>query len=222
MATATTTIKTMPPVRFMLRGFSSFVSSSISRSRFAFRFYTTRDSNPPHPARGALHRGASVTMRRLWRDAAISGGRRNFLMDSFDKLKPVALLFLRCALGIIFISHGFPKLFTQTAQFMKFSQSVGLPASAVYAIGVLELFGGGMLIVGLGTRVVALLLAGEMAVVIWKARMVHGIYVVHDYEHELALATASFVLTAVGAGVLSLDHPLFGRRSTARPKPDKK
>jgi putative oxidoreductase len=161
-------------------------------------------------------------MRQLSRLAAISCGGRILSMDFLDRLKPVALLFLRCALGIIFMSHGYPKLFTHTPQFMKFFQSVGLPASAVYGIGVLEFFGGGMLILGLGTRVVALLLAGEMAVVIWKVRLVHGIYIVHDYEYELALATASFVLTAVGAGLLSLDHPLFGRRSKPRIKPDKK
>jgi uncharacterized membrane protein YphA (DoxX/SURF4 family) len=33
-------------------------------------------------------------------------------MEGLEKLKPIALLFLRLALGIIFIFHGYPKLFT--------------------------------------------------------------------------------------------------------------
>lgn len=142
-------------------------------------------------------------------------------MTFLDKLKPLALLLLRCALGIVFIAHGYPKLFTQTAQMMQYFQHVGMPANAVYASGVLEFFGGGMLILGLGTRVVALFLAGEMAVVIWKVRLVHGIFSVNDYQLELALATGAFVLVALGAGMISADYPLFESRPRPRTKPEK-
>ncbi len=142
-------------------------------------------------------------------------------MNSLEKLKPVALLLLRCALGAIFMARGYPKLFTQTAQAMQFFQHVGFPTCAVYGIGVLEVFGGAMLIVGLGTRVVGLLLAGEMAVAIWKVKMTHGIYGLRDYELELTLATAAFTLASLGAGLFSLDHPLFGSRPKARRKTNK-
>jgi hypothetical protein len=42
---------------------------------------------------------------------------------------------------------------------------------------------------------------------------------VHDYEFPLALATACFALATVGAGLISLDQPLFeggGRARIAR------
>jgi putative oxidoreductase len=142
-------------------------------------------------------------------------------MTRLDTWKPLALLLLRFALGIIFMAHGYPKLFTQTAWFLQYFQRVGMPPHAVYFVGALELFGGGLLILGLGTRVVALFLAGEMAVVIWKVKLVHGIYSVQNYELELALAAGAFLLFALGAGMISADYPLFERGSRPRSKPEK-
>lgn len=142
-------------------------------------------------------------------------------MDSLNKLRPLALFLLRCALGIIFIAHGYPKLFSHTAQAMQGFERSGFPGYAVYGIGALEFFGGGLLIVGLGTRVVGFLLAGEMVVAIWKVKF-RSMYVVSDFEYEMALAAAAFALAAIGAGTISIDHLLPGARSKPRSKPDKK
>jgi putative oxidoreductase len=142
-------------------------------------------------------------------------------MDFLEKLKPLALFLLRCALGVIFIAHGYPKLFTHTAEAMQGFERSGLPGYAVYGIGALEFFGGGLLIVGLGTRVVGLLLAGEMLVAIWKVKF-RSMYVVSDFEYEMALAAAAFALAAIGAGAISIDHLLFGGGSKPRTKPDRK
>ncbi len=139
-------------------------------------------------------------------------------MDQLEKLKPLALLLLRCALGIIFIYHGYPKLFGQTANFQQFFVRVGLPASWVYISGVLELFGGALLIPGLFTRIVGLLLTIEMGVAIWKVHLVHGILSVKDYELPLSLAVAAFALATVGAGGVSLDQPIFHTKGRARSK----
>ena len=73
-------------------------------------------------------------------------------MRILEQLKPLGLLFLRVALGIIFIFHGYPKLFTSTHQTMQFFIHEGLPGYFVYIAGVLEFFGGIMLIAGLFTR----------------------------------------------------------------------
>jgi putative oxidoreductase len=92
----------------------------------------------------------------------------------------------------------------------------GLPGYFVYVAGVLEVFGGVLLFLGLFTRGAALLLAIEMVVAIWKVHSGQGYLAVHNYEFPLALATGSFALATIGAGKLSLDHPLFeGGRSRA-------
>jgi putative oxidoreductase len=137
-----------------------------------------------------------------------------------NALQPVALLLLRAALGLIFISHGYPKLAGTGANMQGFFVQHGLPGAFVYISGILEVFGGILLVLGLFTRVAALLLAMEMAVAIWKVHSLKGYLAVHEYEFPLALATACFALATVGAGLLSIDHPLLGGRS--RPARDKK
>src|SRR5947209_6249162 len=126
---------------------------------------------------------------------------------------------LRIALGIIFLAHGYPKLahLRGEAQMQGFFVEHGLPGYFVYIAGVIETFGGGLLILGLFTRAAALLLAIEMGVAIWKVHSVHGYLAVHNYEFPLAMLAGSFVLATVGAGLVSLDHLLFEGGSKLRP-----
>lgn len=140
-------------------------------------------------------------------------------MKTLSSLQPLALLLLRIALGIIFITHGYPKL-VHGAGMQSFFIEHGLPGYFLYISGVLELFGGGLLLLGLFTRGAALLLAMEMGVAIWKVHSSRGILVVHEYEFPLALAMACFALATIGAGLISIDHPLFGsgRGNSRRPR----
>ncbi len=96
----------------------------------------------------------------------------------------------------------------------------GLPGNFVYIAGVLEVFGGILLVLGLFTRGAALLLATEMGVAIWKVHSNGGYLAVHEYEFPLTLLTACFALAAVGAGTISLDYPLFenGKSRTRFPQ----
>ena len=130
-------------------------------------------------------------------------------MKSLNSLQPLGLLALRIALGIIFFSHGYPKLAHQGAGMQAFFVQHGLPGYFVFVAGVLEVFGGLLLVLGLFTRGAALLLAIEMGVAIWKVHSSGGYLAVHDYEFPLAMLTACFALATVGAGMISLDHPLF-------------
>lgn len=142
-------------------------------------------------------------------------------MKFFDLLRPIGLLLLRIALGVIFLSHGYPKVahLRGGAQMQSFFVEHGLPGYFLYVSGVLETFGGGLLLLGLFTRAAAVLLGLEMCVAIWKVHSGHGYLAVHDYEFPLTLATACFALATIGAGLISLDQPLFeggGRRWAER------
>jgi putative oxidoreductase len=142
-------------------------------------------------------------------------------MHSLEKFKPLALLLLRVALGIIFIYHGYPKLFTHTRDTMQMFEHLGFPGFFVYIAGALEFFGGIVLILGLFTRIAGLLLAGEMAIAVWRVHLPQGpITMVKNYEFPLVLAAAAFTLATVGAGLISLDHMIFGggRRAPRRAK----
>ena len=133
-------------------------------------------------------------------------------MKSLGKLQPLSLLVLRIALGIIFLFHGYPKLAHSGAGMQGAFVERGLPAYFVYLAGVIETFGGGLLLLGLFTRGAALLLALEMCVAIWKFHS-RSYLAVHEYEFPLTLAAACFALVTVGAGLLSVDQVLFEGRN---------
>ena len=146
-------------------------------------------------------------------------------MKFLGSFQPLGLLVLRIALGVIFLTHGYPKLTRSASAMQGMFVQHGLPAQLVYVAGVLETFGGILLILGLFSRPVALLLAVEMVVAMVKVHGGHGVMALHEYEFPLALGTASFALATVGAGAISADHLLFGegRASRARPaRPVKK
>jgi putative oxidoreductase len=132
-------------------------------------------------------------------------------MKLLNRLQPIAVLALRLALGIIFMYHGYPKLghLRGGAQMQDFFVEHGLPGYFAYVAGVIEMFGGALVLLGLFMRPAALLLAAEMCVAIWKVHSVHGYFAVHDYEFPLTLACSCFLLASIGAGIFSLDGVLF-------------
>jgi putative oxidoreductase len=114
-------------------------------------------------------------------------------------------------LGIVFIYHGYPKLFGSTERFVESFQAIGLPSYFVYLAGVIEFFGGLAIALGLFTPVVGIILLLEMAVAMWKYNFNEGIYAVREYELPLILGLASLAIAATGPGIFSLDHLIFRR-----------
>jgi len=137
-------------------------------------------------------------------------------MNFLRGLQPFGLLVLRVCLGLIFVYHGYPKLVHANEGMREFFLAHGLPGYFVSLAGILETFGGLVLMLGLFTRAAALLLAIEMGVAIWKVHSGHGVLAVKDYEFPLAVGAACFALATLGAGVLSADHLFFGENGTRR------
>ena len=72
---------------------------------------------------------------------------------------PYAALSLRLALGAMFIAHALLKVFVFTLPgTVQFFESVGLPGVLAYVTIAVELVGGVMLVLGIGTRWAAALL----------------------------------------------------------------
>lgn len=135
-------------------------------------------------------------------------------------MQPYGPAVLRLAVGAVFVAHGAQKLFgvwgggglAGTAAF--FAQ-LGLTPAYPLAIlvGLVEVAGGMMLMLGALTLVAALALAIDMAVAVWKVHMVNGFFLNwnlvpgqgHGYEFSLALIGALISLMLTGAGALSVD-----------------
>jgi len=131
-------------------------------------------------------------------------------MKLLGALQPIGLAFLRLALALIFVYHGYPKLVRADAGMRAFFMQYGFPGYFVGLAGILECAGAGLLTIGLFTRPAALLLAAEMGVVMWKVKLAHGVMEVSEYQLELALGAACLALATVGAGILSVDSLVFG------------
>ncbi|MFI6794632.1 DoxX family protein [Streptosporangium canum] len=135
-------------------------------------------------------------------------------------LYDLAALIARIVLGVVFIAHGWQKLSgggvdAAAAGFT----SMGIPmahVAATFAIFV-ELAGGILLILGLLTPLVGLLLAVDMLGAFIFAHMRKGVFVSEGgFELVGALGAAALLLAAGGAGRISLDHLIFGRRRDRR------
>lgn len=139
-------------------------------------------------------------------------------MQFLEKLKPLGLLVLRLALGASFMFHGYPKL-SDPAHWLKVFPGYGFPGYFAYISGILELFGGGLLILGLFTRGIGLLLAIEMGVVLTRGRFPEiSIHSFGQYEIPLLLGTAALALATTGAGIISIDAFTFESRRKASKK----
>jgi putative oxidoreductase len=115
---------------------------------------------------------------------------------------------LRIGAGLLFMQHGAQKLF----QVMGFERSLE-PLSQLWVAGVLELWGGLLIVLGLFTRPVAVVLALEMVVAYVQAHMPRGGAPVEN-QGELALLYMLIwaFLAANGPGGLSLDGLIAARR----------
>lgn len=135
-------------------------------------------------------------------------------MNYLKKLEPFTLLLLRLGLALVFIYHGYPKLFGEKERIIDAFQAIGLPAFVVYLTGAIEFFGGLALALGLLTPIAGMVLLLDMAAAMWKYNFNEGIYAVREYELPLTLGLACLVLAVIGSGPLSLDRLLF-QRTTA-------
>jgi putative oxidoreductase len=134
-------------------------------------------------------------------------------MTFFDRLRPLGLLLMRLGLGAIFVYHGYAKLFSHPERAQHFFVEIGLSPIMANVAGIVELFGGCMLILGLYTRIGALVLAIEMVIAIWKAHSGEGVLAINEYEYALTLAVSTFALATVGAGQVSLDYAIFRQKA---------
>lgn len=85
-----------------------------------------------------------------------------------NRLAPYAALLLRLTLGVAVLAHGLMKVFVFTpAGTTGFFESIGLPGPLAYLVIFAEVAGGLALILGLWTRLVALLLVPVLLGALW-------------------------------------------------------
>ena len=132
-----------------------------------------------------------------------------------------AALLLRVAVGLIFIPHGYSKVFGSggVASFASDLPSYHIPTFLGYLAAYAEFFGAILLIAGLLTRLDAFLLACTMAVAVLVVQLPDALNDVPEganrffvamkgIEMPLALFAAAGALVLLGGGKFSLDSLL--------------
>jgi putative oxidoreductase len=144
---------------------------------------------------------------------ATTGGRLEMAMD-------VAGVVLRLITGVVMAYHGWTKFDSGVPGFGQFLDSLGVPFSGFmgYVVSVLELAGGILLIIGLLTRLWALLFAIEMVFTTALVKLDVGLIGEQGAGLELDLMVFAAVVTLLllGPGRLSVDRAIgiepLGRR----------
>jgi len=113
---------------------------------------------------------------------------------------------LRILTGLLYMQHGAQKLFGILGGVDTHGATAHLASLAGLA-GVLEFFGGLLIVVGLFTRVVAFILSGEMAYAYWMVHVAHGglVPIINHGELAALLCFVFLFFAFNGAGPASLD-----------------
>lgn len=129
------------------------------------------------------------------------------LNSFFEQYDDRALFFLRLGVGVIFLVHGLGKLLAigpfpagieNTAAYLT---SLGIPAAllAAWLVALIETLGGLTIILGLWTRLAALLLSINMLAAILVVHLPEGFYKSNG-ELPLLLLAATLTLLFAGPG----------------------
>jgi putative oxidoreductase len=135
------------------------------------------------------------------------------MIDS--RTAPYAALILRVSLGLMFIAHSlvlkyFAFTLAGTAQFF---ESLGLPAALAYATFWAELVGGVLLVLGIGSRWVALGLVPILLGAAWVHAGNGWVFTAPNggWEYPVFLIAASFVQVLLGDGAYALGERVRAR-----------
>src|SRR5271166_3142751 len=136
----------------------------------------------------------------------------SFLVRIVNALQSPLLLFVRLYWGWQFMQDGWGKLHN-LPKVIEYFGGLGLPAPGptAYFVSILELVGGVLLALGLGSRLIALLLTGNMTVAYITGDREALLSIFSDPDKFSAAAPftylmASLIILIFGPGCFSLDY----------------
>lgn len=139
-------------------------------------------------------------------------GASEMTRDRLELWAPKALSVLRIVTGLLFLEHGTQKLLGFPP-----SEHAFPPLFSLMGIqGALELVGGFLIVIGLLTRPVAFILAGDMAVAYFMAHAPKGFFPTQNGGQLAILFCFVFLyLVFAGGGEWNVDALIARRRSVA-------
>jgi putative oxidoreductase len=146
---------------------------------------------------------------------------RTLALSPLNRLAELGPLAVRVIVGTIMAAHGLQKVQAGPANFGAFLGQLGVPLPTLmgYVVTFVEVVGGVLLIVGLLSRLAALVLTIDLVVAILLVKVNLGFLSPPQggagAELDLALIAGFLVILLAGPGRLSVDHAL-GYEGSAR------
>ena len=131
------------------------------------------------------------------------------LYANLEKAHPYILSVLRIIVALLFLQHGLQKYFA--------FPSAGPPMTPLlYVQGLIEIVGGILLLIGAYTRVVAFILAGDMAVAYFMAHFPRSFFPgANGGNLAILYCFVFFYLVFSGGGPWSVDRAIEQKRPAA-------
>lgn len=135
---------------------------------------------------------------------------RSRSLEAIDRVRWLAPLLGRLAVGLLFVSTGWGKAH-DIPKVTHFFESLHIPAPGLNAVVVAysELVGGTLLVLGLFTRLATVPLIVSMVVAILTAKLddLHGLFDLVGFD-EFTYLVVLVMIAVIGPGMISLDHLL--------------
>lgn len=132
------------------------------------------------------------------------------------KYIPTTFLLLRVVSGLLFFQAGTLKTFGWFGGMPGDPGSTAPLLSQIGIGGAIEVIGGIAIMLGLGTRVVAFILSGQMAVAYWQFHAPNGAWPILNHgESAVLFCFIFFFMAAYGGGEWSLDALIKRKRNSS-------
>lgn len=135
-------------------------------------------------------------------------------MKGMETLSDLAILLARVGIGVVFVAHGWQKIFTLgLSRVGEQFAGLGIPQPYVTAaiVAGVELIAGAALVAGILTPLAGVLLGVDMVGALYFVHATNGPFITRNgWELVVALGVGALLVAAVGAGRFSVDRALGG------------
>ncbi|MEJ8669127.1 DoxX family protein [Streptomyces sp. NPDC008343] len=132
-----------------------------------------------------------------------------------NSAQPYAIGLFRIVVGLLFACHGAMSLLGAFGGVDGKGGTAATGAWPDWYAAAIELVGGSLVLLGLGTRIAAFIASGAMAYAYFKVHQPEGLWPIENSGEGAAMyCWAMFLLIFTGSGAFGLDR-LFAKRSGA-------
>ncbi|MFF2075850.1 DoxX family protein [Kitasatospora sp. NPDC058162] len=140
--------------------------------------------------------------------------------QAVEAARPFILTVFRTVVGLLFACHGAAALFGVLGG-AKGGGSIPPGQWPGWWAALIQLTGGTLVLVGIGTRAAALLCSGSMAYAYFTVHQAHALLPLQNGgEPSVLFCWAFLAIAALGPGPYSLDRLLTSRHPAAEPRPN--